>query len=273
MRKEERLSPNTLAAYRTDLAALSRWLDERNMAVAGATRTDLEELLADCVRAGARPSSIARKLFTFRRFFDYLLREGVLQEDPTAQIAMPKIHRVPPRSLTEAEVEALLAAPVVSKPVGNRDRTMLEVLYATGLRVSELVCLRREQVDLKRGLIRMVKAGNHERVVSLSDGAMRALKEFSGRVRDQILGDRQSEYLFPTRQCDRMSRQAFWHILKRYARKAAIDKELSPQTLRHAFATHLLKHGAEPRVVQMLLGHSKWSTTQLYKHVVRERVK
>jgi len=161
---------------------------------------------------------------------------------------------------------------VVSDPLGNRDRTMLELLYATGVRVSELVSLRQGHVDLNQGVIRMPGKSGRERIIPLSEPAIRALKGFSG-VRDEILLERQTDYLFPTRRGDRMTRQAFWHIIKRYARKAGIATELSPQTLRHAFATHLLNHGADLRVVQMLLGHRDLSTTQIYTHVARERLK
>ena len=169
----------------------------------------------------------------------------MIREDPTAQIAMPKIGRSLPKSLSEEEVESLLGAPVVSDPLGNRDRTMLEVLYATGLRVSELVNLRHGQVNTNQGVIRILGKGNRERLIPLGEEAMRWLKDFGQGSRSEILLERQTDYLFPTRRGDRMTRQAFWHIIKRYARKAGIAKELSPHTLRHAFATHLLNHGAD----------------------------
>ena len=260
---ERGLSPNTLAAYRADLTALARWLAERNVPIMRTSRADLQDFIA----------RRARQLSSFRRFFRYFMREGAIREDPTAQIAMPKIGRSLPRSLTEEEVESLLSAPVVSDPLGNRDRTMLEVLYATGLRVSELVNLRQGQINLNQGVIRILGKGDRERLIPLGEEAMRALKEFSRGARSEILLERQTDYLFPTRRGDRMTRQAFWHIIKRYARKAGIAKELSPHTLRHAFATHLLNHGADLRVVQMLLGHSDLSTTQIYTHVARERLK
>jgi integrase/recombinase XerD len=270
---ERGLSSNTLAAYRADLTALGRWLAERDRPITRTTRTDLMDFIAWRVQAGARPRSTARQLSSFRRFFRYLVREGALKEDPTAQIAMPKIGRSLPRSLSEEEVEALLGAPAVSDPLGHRDRTMLEVLYATGLRVSELVNLRHNQVNLNQGVIRILGKGNRERLIPLGEEAVRWLNEFARGPRNEILLDRSTDYLFPTRRGDRMTRQAFWHIIKRYARKASIDKDLSPHTLRHAFATHLLNHGADLRVVQMLLGHSDLSTTQIYTHVARERMK
>ena len=270
---ERGLSPNTLAAYRADLTALSRWLAERQVPMVQTSHKDLQQFIESRVDAGARPRSTARQLSSFRRFFRYLVREGEIQEDPTAQIAMPKIGRSLPKSLTEEEVEALLAAPTVRDPLGNRDRTMLEVLYATGLRVSELVNLRYAQINLNQGVIRIVGKGNRERLIPLGDEAVRWLTEFVHGARDEILLDRQTDYLFPTRRGDRMTRQAFWHIIKRYARKSGVAQGLSPHTLRHAFATHLLNHGADLRVVQILLGHSDLSTTQIYTHVASERMK
>jgi integrase/recombinase XerD len=270
---ERGLSANTLAAYRADLMALSRWLVAHGTEISRATRADLLGFIAWRVESGARPRSTARQLSSFRRFYRHLLREGTLRDDPTAQIAMPKIGRSLPKSLTEEEVEALLNAPVVSDPLGSRDRTMLEVLYATGLRVSELVSLRYSQLNLNQGVLRVTGKGDRERLIPLGEEAISWLREFIGTGRGEILLDRHTDYLFPTRRGDYMTRQAFWHIIKRYARKSNIEKELSPHTLRHAFATHLLNHGADLRVVQMLLGHSDLSTTQIYTHVARERMK
>ena len=270
---ERGLSANTLAAYRADLVALSRWLAGQGIVMQATTRADLLGFIAWRVERGARPRSTARQLSSFRRFFRHLLREGVIRDDPTAQIAMPKIGRSLPKSLSEEEVESLLNAPLVTDPLGSRDRTMLEVLYATGLRVSELVSLKYSQLNMNQGVVRIIGKGDRERMIPLGEEAVRWLKEFLGSARNEILLDRTTDYLFPTRRGDRMTRQAFWHIIKRYARKSSIDKELSPHTLRHAFATHLLNHGADLRVVQMLLGHSDLSTTQIYTHVARERMK
>jgi integrase/recombinase XerD len=270
---ERGLSPNTLAAYRADLTALARWLAERSVPIMRTSRADLQDFIAARVRAGARPRSTARQLSSFRRFFRFMVREGMITVDPTAQIAMPKIGRSLPKSLTEAEVDALLEAPLVTDPLGHRDRTMLEVLYATGLRVSELVSLKHNQVNLNQGVMRVVGKGNRERLIPLGDEAVKWLQQFMQGPRVEILLERQTDYLFPTRRGDRMTRQAFWHIIKRYSKKAGVEKELSPHTLRHAFATHLLNHGADLRVVQMLLGHSDLSTTQIYTHVARERLK
>jgi len=270
---ERGLSENTLGAYRADLLALNQRLEERNVELSRATRADLLDYIAWRAQGGAKPRSTARQLSSFRRFYRYLLREGLIAEDPTSQIAMPKIGRALPQSLTEDEVEALLAAPNVTEPLGHRDRAMLEVLYATGVRVSELINLRMSQLNLNQGVLRIVGKGDRERLIPLGDEAQDWLREFLGGPRSEILLERQTDYLFPTRRGDRMTRQAFWHIIKRYAKKAGIHKKLSPHTVRHAFATHLLNNGADLRVVQLLLGHSDVSTTQIYTHVARERMK
>jgi integrase/recombinase XerD len=270
---ERGLSPNTLAAYRADLSALERWLEEHESDLMAASRADVLSFMASRIEGGSRPRSTARQLSSFRRFYRYLVREGALREDPTALIDMPKVGRSLPRSLTEEEVEALLAAPAVAEPLGHRDRTMLEVLYATGLRVSELVSLKLSSVNLGQGVLRIVGKGDRERLIPLGEEAVQWVQQFLLGPRVEILLERQTDYLFPTRRGDRMTRQAFWHIIKRHARSAGIQKDLSPHTLRHAFATHLLNHGADLRVVQMLLGHSDLSTTQIYTHVARERLK
>jgi integrase/recombinase XerD len=261
---ERGLSANTLAAYRADLTSLARWLEARASSLLKATRIELLGFIAARVEGGSRPRSTARQLSSFRRFYRFMVREQVIRDDPTAQIAMPKIGRSLPKSLTEAEVDALLEAPTVTDPLGHRDRTMLEVLYATGLRVSELVSLKHNQVNLNQGVMRVVGKGNRERLIPLGDEAVGWLQRFMQGPRTEILLERQTEYLFPTRRGDRMTRQAFWHIIKRYSKKAGVEKEL---------ATHLLNHGADLRVVQMLLGHSDLSTTQIYTHVARERLK
>jgi len=270
---ERGLSANTLAAYRADLTALGRWLEAQGSSLLKATRTELLAFIAARVEGGSRPRSTARQLSSFRRFYRFMVRDGLISTDPTAQIAIPKIGRSLPKSLTEAEVDALLQAPSVTDPLGHRDRTMLEVLYATGLRVSELVSLKHNQVNLNQGVMRVVGKGNRERLIPLGDEAVGWLQQFMQGPRAEILLERQTDYLFPTRRGDRMTRQAFWHIIKRYSKKGGVDRELSPHTLRHAFATHLLNHGADLRVVQMLLGHSDLSTTQIYTHVARERLK
>jgi integrase/recombinase XerD len=272
-RRERALSPHTLAAYRTDLTALARWLAERSVPIVRATRADVEEFLARRVQAGARPTSIARQFFSARRFFNHLLQEGITSYDPTAEIPPPKIRRAPLRLLTEEQVEVLLSTPVTSEPIGQRDRIMLELLYTAGLRVSELVNLQLQHINLYKGVIRIVGRGHRERLIPLGVAPMRALNHYIGSVRGQILLERQSDFLFPTRRTDRITRQAFWLIMKRYALRAGITQELSPHTLRYTFATHLLQGGTESRVVQRLLGHSDWSTRQIHKHLMREQLK
>jgi integrase/recombinase XerD len=273
MWSERGLSENTLAAYRADLSGLSRWLDSQSVELMEAQREHLLAFLAWRVQQGARPRSTARQLSSIRRFYRHMLREGHLSEDPTTRIDMPKLGRPLPKSLSEGEVESLLRAPDVAEPLGIRDRAMLELLYATGLRVSELVSVRMSQMNLKQGVVRVVGKGNRERLVPVGEEATKWIEKFLTDARLDILGGRQSDYLFPTRRSDYMTRQAFWHIIKRYAEIANIGVSLSPHTLRHAFATHLLNHGADLRVVQMLLGHSDVSTTQIYTHVARERLK
>jgi integrase/recombinase XerD len=270
---ERGLSENTLGAYRADLVALNQRLHSKSVDLVLAGRADILDYIAWRVEGGAKPRSTARQLSSFRRFYRYLLREGKIGEDPTANIAMPKIGRSLPQSLTEQDVDALLAAPKVSEPLGHRDRAMLEVLYATGVRVSELINLKLGQINLNQGVLRIVGKGDRERLIPLGDEAQDWIREFMEGPRGEILLERQTEYLFPTRRGDRMTRQAFWHIIKRYAKKAGISKKLSPHTVRHAFATHLLNNGADLRVVQLLLGHSDVSTTQIYTHVARERMK
>ena len=270
---ERGLSANTLAAYRADILCLSRWLVEQDVTLSAASRSDLLAFLAWRAEGGARPRSTARQLSSFRRFYRYLVREGEIKEDPTAKIAMPKVGRALPQSMTEEEVEALLDAPDVTDPLGHRDRAMLEVLYATGLRVSELISLRISQVNLNQGVIRVVGKGDKERLIPLGEESQRWLQDFIGGPRMEILLERQTDAVFPTRRGSCMTRQAFWHIIRRYAKKSGFGRKLSPHTLRHAFATHLLNHGADLRVVQMLLGHSDLSTTQIYTHVARERIK
>ncbi|MBT8422096.1 MAG: site-specific tyrosine recombinase XerD [Gammaproteobacteria bacterium] len=270
---ERGLSANTLGAYRADLVALRRWLAERDVSLIYATRSDLLAFIAHRTEQGAKPRSTARQLSSFRRFYRFLLREGVIKDDPTVKIEMPRIGRSLPQSLSEGEVESLLAAPDVNDPLGHRDRTMLEVLYATGLRVSELINLKQSEVNLNQGVARIVGKGGRERLIPLGEEAQNWLRDFIAGPRGEILLERQTDYLFPTRRGDRMTRQAFWHIIKRYSKIAGISSKMSPHTLRHAFATHLLNNGADLRVVQMLLGHSDLSTTQIYTHVARARMK
>ncbi len=271
---ERGLSENTLSAYRSDLLGLSQWLQlQQQSDLLDVDRADLLGYLQRRVEEGAKPRSSARLLSSMRRFYRYLVRERLLSEDPSARIDAPKLGRSLPKSLTEEEVEALLAAPDTSSLLGMRDRAMLEVLYASGLRVSELVGLSLPQINMQQGLVRVVGKGNKERLVPLGEEALGWLERFVREARGLLLGAVQSEVLFPSRRGSGMTRQAFWQLIKRYAVQAGINKHLSPHTLRHAFATHLLNHGADLRVVQLLLGHSTLSTTQIYTHVARERLK
>ena len=270
---ERGLSANTLGAYRADLMTLGRRLSERDIRIERAEKADLLEFIAGRVEGGAKPRSTARQLSSFRGFFQYIMREGLRDNDPTADIAMPRIGRSLPKTLTEDEVDALLQAPNTEEPLGHRDRAMLELLYATGLRVSELISLKQSQVNFNQGVLRIIGKGDRERLIPLGEESQRWLHDFIDGPRMEILLERQTEYLFPTRRGNCMTRQAFWHIIKRYAYKAGIGKKLSPHSLRHAFATHLLNRGADLRVVQLLLGHSDLSTTQIYTHVARERLK
>jgi integrase/recombinase XerD len=267
---EAGLSGNTRAAYRSDLQGLSTWLKG---SPAAATREQLQDYLADCVNRGARPRTTARLLSSLRRFYHYLQREGQIATDPTALLESPRLGRPLPKSLTEEQVERLLAAPDPGAPLGLRDRAMLETLYATGLRVSELVTLTVPQVNLQAGAIRVLGKGNKERLVPLGEEAIGWLQRFLREARPALLRGQSAEALFPTARGAAMTRQAFWHNIKRYARVAGIETNLSPHTLRHAFATHLLNHGADLRVLQMLLGHADLSTTQIYTQVARERLK
>ena len=268
---ERGLAAATLSAYRADLSLFSRWLSNRGLGIEEARRLDVLDFLSE--HTHWPPRTIARRLSALRRFYQHLEREGRITDNPCDRIDAPRLGRPLPEVLTEQEVERLLAAPDVDTVLGIRDRAMLEVLYATGLRVSELVGLRSEQVNLLQGVLRVVGKGDKERLVPLGEPAVDWLERFLERGRAEILGVKPSPALFPTGRGRAMTRQAFWHLVKRYAERADISRRISPHTLRHAFATHLLDHGADLRVVQMLLGHRDISTTQIYTHVARERLK
>ena len=268
---ERGLAAATLSAYRGDLVQFSRWISDRGLGMEEARRLDVLDFLTE--HAHWPPRTLARRLSALRRFYRYLEREGRVAENPCDRIDAPRLGRPLPGALTEKEVEKLLAAPDVDTALGLRDRAMLEVLYATGLRVSELVGLRSEQVNLGQGVLRVVGKGDKERLVPLGELAVGWLDRFFERGRTGILGMKSSPVLFPTARGHAMTRQAFWYLIKRYAGCAGISRDISPHTLRHAFATHLLDHGADLRVVQMLLGHRDISTTQIYTHVARERLK
>ncbi|MGH8562179.1 MAG: site-specific tyrosine recombinase XerD, partial [Nevskiales bacterium] len=264
---EHGLARNTLSAYRADLAALAIWLRGGGGSLLRAQRGHLLDYLAARIRLGVKPRSSARLLTSLRRFYRWLARENLVSEDPSALIDMPKLGRPLPRILSESQVEALLNAPDVAQPLGLRDRAMLELLYATGLRVTELVTLRLHQINLRQGVVQVVGKGGRERLVPLGEEAVGWIERYLRESRVALLDDRQTDSLFPSRRATHMTRQNFWHLIQRYARQAGVNVELSPHTLRHAFATHLVNHGADLRVVQMLLGHSDLSTTQIYTHV------
>ncbi|CAK0767569.1 site-specific recombinase [Gammaproteobacteria bacterium] len=270
---ERGLTNNTLAAYRADLKAFLQWLDAEGMGLLDVNRGHLLGYLTRLSQENRKPRSVARWLSCVRQFYPYTVRQGLMALDPTLLIDAPHVGRPLPKSLSEADVEALLRAPDSQDPRGLRDRAMLEVLYATGLRVSELVTLRPDQLGLNQGLVRVIGKGGKERLVPLGEVALDWLLRFMAEARPVILGGRLSDALFPTRRGSGMTRQAFWQLIKKYALQAGVRATLSPHTLRHAFATHLLNHGADLRVVQMLLGHSDLSTTQIYTHVARERLK
>ena len=268
---EQGLSENTLSAYGSDLRIFAKWLAGKPMLEVDGGQ--LSSFLASRYKDGIGNRSSARILSSLRRFYGYYIRENSIKIDPTALIESPHIGQPLPASLSEHDVELLLVAPEVTNVLGFRDRTMLEMLYATGLRVSELVNLKFEQISFRQGVVRIIGKGNKERLVPVGEEAMDWLENYMNQARKTLLGERQCDYLFVTNRADGMTRQAFWHIIKRHAKKAGISKELSPHTLRHAFATHLLNHGADLRVVQLLLGHSDLSTTQIYTHIARERLK
>ncbi|MBI3560130.1 MAG: site-specific tyrosine recombinase XerD [Gammaproteobacteria bacterium] len=271
---ERGLSTNTRNAYRTDLLQLSRWLIQAGHKADLLTLTEnmLQQYFTYRVTQAMSPRSSARLLSTLRRFYGYCLREKLRIDDPTRLLAAPKLGQFLPSTISEAEVEKLLHAPLVNSELGLRDRAMLEVLYATGLRVSELVGLTHAQVNMRQGVVRVIGKGNKERLVPLGEEALDWLKRYQHQARPSLLQGQQCAVLFVTQRQQGMTRQAFWHTIKRYAQQADIAVSLSPHTLRHAFATHLLNHGADLRAVQMLLGHSNISTTQIYTHVAKARL-
>jgi integrase/recombinase XerD len=270
---EDGLARNTLDSYRRDLRQFAGWLEPQGMDLLAVDQAAIQGYLAHRFRTKARASTAARLLSALKRFYRNAIRQNTIKSDPTLRIDTPKLPRPLPKTLTEADVENLLAAPALEQPLGLRDRAMLEVLYASGLRVSELVTLKVPQVSRDMGVVRVLGKGSKERLVPLGEEALSWLERYLREARPLLLGGRTSDALFVTSRADAMTRQAFWHLLRRYAVQAGIGKPVSPHTLRHAFATHLLNHGADLRVVQLLLGHSDISTTQIYTHVARERMK
>jgi len=273
---EDGLSRNTLDSYRNDLQLFSEWLRKRNQGnsvLTDATHSDLLDFLASRVSAKMKASTTSRELSSLKRFYRFLLRQGKITTDPSLNIDTPKLQRSLPDSLTETEVELLLSAPDLKHPLGLRDRAMLEVLYASGLRVSELINLRYSQVSMDMGVLRVMGKGRKERLAPLGAESPDWLSRYTKEARPALLSGIVTDTIFVTTRGAAMTRQAFWYLIKRYAQLVGNDKPLSPHTLRHAFATHLLNHGADLRVVQLLLGHADISTTQIYTHIARERLK
>ncbi len=269
------LAQASLAAYRRDLRDFAAWLARhRQRALEAADRSDIEAWLASQYRAQARASSIARRLSAVRRFYRLEMERGAVREDPTVRVRAPKKPRSLPKSLSEPQVEALIAAPDPDTTLGLRDRAMLETLYATGLRVSELVGLKLGQVSLDAGVVRVLGKGSKERLVPLGDEAIAWIRRYLAEARPGLAAGARVDHLFLTARRGPLTRQAFWQLVRRYGAKAGIAAgKLSPHVLRHAFATHLLNHGADLRVVQLLLGHADITTTTIYTHVARERLK
>jgi len=270
---EKGLSDNTLSSYRRDLTQFNDWLQRtEGSSIVEANRSSLQHYLGARLGQGMSPRSTARFLSCVRGFFHYLLREGRLSVDPTLDIDSPRLGRPLPKALSEAEVERLLQAPDPDIALEMRDRTMLELLYACGLRVTELTSMQMVQLSLNQGVVRVFGKGSKERLVPVGEEALRWLQRFLAGPRAELLKGMPSDVLFPSLRGTQMTRQTFWYRIKIYAQRADIKKHLSPHTLRHAFATHLLNHGADLRVVQMLLGHSDLSTTQIYTHVAQQRM-
>jgi integrase/recombinase XerD len=270
---EKGLSDNTLSSYRGDLRQFNDWLlKNKQSSVIGADRSSLQAYLGARLEQGQSPRSTARFMSCVRGFYHYLLREGRLTVDPTLDVDSPKLGRPLPKSLSEKEVDVLLQAPDLEVALEFRDRTMLELLYACGLRVTELTSLQLVQVSMNQGVVRVFGKGSKERLVPMGEEALMWLQRYMAGPRSELLKGIPSDVLFPSRRGTQMTRQTFWYRIKIYAARAGIKKDLSPHTLRHAFATQLLNHGADLRVVQMLLGHSDLSTTQIYTHVAQQRM-
>jgi len=269
---ERGLADATLGAYRADLARFAGWLTERQLTLLAVNRADIQAYLADRNTPGSSPSSAARLLSSLRQFYRYQLRAGVIIEDPSALIEMPAQGQRLPKTLSEKDVDALIDAPIVETELGLRDRAMFELMYAAGLRVSELVSATRAQINTRQGVIRVTGKGGKERLVPIGEAAVEWVDRYLAHARTALLGAAVSDALFVTARGGAMTRQNVWHRIRHYAMAAGINPKISPHALRHAFATHLLNHGADLRAVQMLLGHADLSTTQIYTHVARARL-
>ena len=271
---EKGLSENTVQSYRLDLQALCQWLQEQQSNLLELDAVDLQTFLGERLQSGYKASSTARLLSSMRKLFQYLYQEKYRTDDPSALLSSPKKPSRLPKSLSEQQVSDLLNAPSVEIPIELRDKAMLELLYATGLRVTELVTLTADNINLAQGVVRVIGKGSKERIVPMGEEAVHWIKQFTLYARPILLNGQSSDVLFPSQRGTQMTRQTFWHRIKHYAILAEIDTDmLSPHVLRHAFATHLVNHGADLRIVQMLLGHSDLSTTQIYTHVAKERLR
>jgi len=270
---ERGLSDNSLQSYRHDLLHLQDRLAAQGKHLKDAKREDLLSILASELQQGKSPRSLSRYLSAYRQFYRWLVREGTIGSDPVALIESPKTGRGLPKALTEEQVESLLASPDTGTTLGMRDKAMLELMYATGLRVSELVDLGLSNINLNQGVVRVIGKGQKERLVPIGDEAHESLKTYLSSARPELLQGMQTDSVFVTNRKSGMTRQAFWYMVRRYATLSGISRKLSPHMLRHSFATHLLNHGADLRVVQLLLGHSDLSTTQIYTHIAREGLK
>jgi len=271
---ERGLSENTLTSYRNDLSKLRRWIEQEKLSFESASVDDLQRYQQWLFDAGYKQTSRARMVSAIRRLYQYLHREKVREDDPSVMLVSPRLPKRLPKDISEEQVDALLDAPDPNDPIELRDKAMLELLYATGLRVTELVSLTMENVSLRQGVVRVIGKGNKERLVPMGENAVDWIEQFLETGRPQLLGEKSSDVVFPSKRAKQMTRQTFWHRIKHYAVLAGIDSDkLSPHVMRHAFATHLLNYGADLRVVQMLLGHSDLSTTQIYTHVATERLK
>ena len=271
---EKGLSENTVQSYRLDLTALCDWLDKNDLSLETLDAVDLQGFLGERLEKGYKATSTARMLSAMRKLFQYLYREKYRVDDPSAVLSSPKLPSRLPKYLTEQQVSDLLNTPDVDVPLELRDKAMLELLYATGLRVTELVSLTIENMSVQQGVVRVIGKGNKERIVPMGEEAAYWVRQFMLYGRPVLLNGQSSDVVFPSQRTQQMTRQTFWHRVKHYAILADIDADaLSPHVLRHAFATHLVNHGADLRVVQMLLGHTDLSTTQIYTHVAKERLK
>ncbi|HIF9154104.1 TPA: site-specific tyrosine recombinase XerD [Photobacterium damselae] len=271
---ERGLSENTLASYRNDLTKLMMWMKEHKLVLESISSDDLQRYQQWLFDQDYKQTSRARMVSAIRRVFQYLHREKIRVDDPSAMLISPKLPKRLPKDISESQVDALLDAPNVDDPIELRDKAMLELLYATGLRVTELVSLTMENISLRQGVVRVVGKGDKERLVPMGENAVDWIEQFLAQGRPMLLGEKSSDVVFPSKRAQQMTRQTFWHRIKHYAVLAGIDADtLSPHVMRHAFATHLLNYGADLRVVQMLLGHSDLSTTQIYTHVATERLK